>query len=105
MVFCRGCGKEIHETAQSCPNCGAPQYNVNNRTTGKLIGFGIVWSIVIWVGLLFATGFIVGMSNPENAQEAGRKIGESMGGIYFLIAIIISTTLTVMGKLPGTTKK
>lgn len=25
MVFCRGCGKEIHETAPTCPNCGAPQ--------------------------------------------------------------------------------
>jgi uncharacterized membrane protein YhaH (DUF805 family) len=25
MVFCRGCGKEIHETAQSCPHCGALQ--------------------------------------------------------------------------------
>lgn len=25
MVFCRGCGKEIHETAVSCPQCGAVQ--------------------------------------------------------------------------------
>ena len=25
MVFCRGCGKEIHETAITCPQCGAPQ--------------------------------------------------------------------------------
>jgi len=23
MVFCRGCGKEIHESARACPNCGA----------------------------------------------------------------------------------
>lgn len=22
MVFCRGCGKEIHETATMCPHCG-----------------------------------------------------------------------------------
>jgi len=22
MVFCRGCGKEIHETASMCPHCG-----------------------------------------------------------------------------------
>lgn len=29
MVFCRGCGKEIHDTAVACPYCGAPQ-----RTTG-----------------------------------------------------------------------
>ena len=25
MVFCRGCGKEIHESAPACPQCGAPQ--------------------------------------------------------------------------------
>lgn len=25
MVFCRGCGKEIHETAAACPHCGAKQ--------------------------------------------------------------------------------
>lgn len=25
MVFCRGCGKELHETALTCPHCGAPQ--------------------------------------------------------------------------------
>ena len=25
MVFCRGCGKEIHESAVSCPQCGALQ--------------------------------------------------------------------------------
>ena len=25
MVFCRGCAKEIHESAVSCPACGAPQ--------------------------------------------------------------------------------
>jgi len=25
MVFCRGCGKEIHDSAPVCPHCGAPQ--------------------------------------------------------------------------------
>lgn len=25
MVYCRGCGKEIHGTAPTCPMCGAPQ--------------------------------------------------------------------------------
>lgn len=25
MVFCRGCAKEIHETALNCPQCGASQ--------------------------------------------------------------------------------
>ncbi|PUA19507.1 hypothetical protein C7W93_06515 [Glaciimonas sp. PCH181] len=25
MVFCRGCGKEIHDSAPLCPHCGASQ--------------------------------------------------------------------------------
>ena len=25
MVFCRGCGQQIHDSAPSCPKCGAPQ--------------------------------------------------------------------------------
>lgn len=25
MVFCRGCAKELHETAVTCPQCGAGQ--------------------------------------------------------------------------------
>ena len=25
MVYCRGCGKEIHESAVTCPSCGAVQ--------------------------------------------------------------------------------
>lgn len=29
MVFCVGCGKEIHKTAPSCPQCGAPQVNAS----------------------------------------------------------------------------
>ena len=25
MVHCRGCGRELHESAITCPQCGAPQ--------------------------------------------------------------------------------
>lgn len=27
MVYCRGCAKEIHETAPSCPHCGCLQHS------------------------------------------------------------------------------
>jgi TM2 domain-containing membrane protein YozV len=51
MVFCRGCGKEIHETAVSCPHCGCQQTavlagNVKSQSVAALLaafvgGFGI----------------------------------------------------------------
>ena len=34
MAFCRGCGKEIHVSAPTCPNCGAPQVSVGS--SGRL---------------------------------------------------------------------
>lgn len=32
MVFCRGCGKEIHESANSCPHCGAVQRSGSSKS-------------------------------------------------------------------------
>ena len=34
MVYCRGCGKEIHESATDCPFCGAKQ-GFSNRYSNK----------------------------------------------------------------------
>jgi TM2 domain-containing membrane protein YozV len=31
MVFCRGCGKEIHDSAPVCPSCGAVQIQQQGR--------------------------------------------------------------------------
>lgn len=38
MVFCRGCAKEIHETAPTCPACGAPQRVVQSYSQSSGIG-------------------------------------------------------------------
>ena len=42
MVFCRGCGKEIHETAILCPHCGY-QYSDSALLNGKTS----VWMAVV----------------------------------------------------------
>ncbi|AHB72568.1 hypothetical protein P262_p1087 (plasmid) [Cronobacter malonaticus] len=41
MVFCRGCGKEIHESARACPQCGATQFTGGNknRISAALLAF------------------------------------------------------------------
>jgi len=33
MVHCRGCGEMIHESATTCPKCGAPQGAVGSRSS------------------------------------------------------------------------
>ena len=36
MVYCRGCGEKIHETARSCPHCGAMQ-RVGSQGKNKVV--------------------------------------------------------------------
>ena len=40
-MFCSGCGKEIHETAKSCPSCGAQQkvQGEKSRIAAALLAF------------------------------------------------------------------
>lgn len=47
MVFCQGCGKQIHESAITCPHCGAPQRGaVRPRETAlSEVSFGQAISI------------------------------------------------------------
>ncbi|MGE7994192.1 DUF805 domain-containing protein [Pseudomonas sp. NPDC089554] len=37
MVFCRACAKEIHQTASSCPGCGATQLATDVGTTNAAL--------------------------------------------------------------------
>lgn len=108
MVFCRACGKEIHETARHCPQCGAPQYVPSmvdsKRNVGKLIAWAFVWTFAFWLGILFLAGMVAGILNPQDAHGAGQRAGEALSGVSFLIAILLSAGLTVAGILPGTKK-
>lgn len=108
MVFCRGCGRELHETAPSCPHCGAPQFfppPVNSkRSVGKLIGWAFVWTFAFWFGILIVLGFVAGALHPDAPQDAGQRAGEALSGVTFLIAICFSAIFTVAGILPGTKK-
>lgn len=88
MIFCRGCGKEIHESAPACPHCGAPQ-SVKS-TTIETIPDGIkgwswgafllsgFWAIgnKTWIGLLafvpylgFIMAVILGFQGREWAWK------------------------------------
>ena len=43
MVHCRACGKEIHETAPTCPHCGAPQLGATTGATLKTQTVAGLW--------------------------------------------------------------
>ena len=108
MKFCRGCAKEIHETAESCPACGAPQgLQINSkrsRNTGVLIVVACGWTLIMWMALLFFGGIIVGAMNPDNPGLSGEQFGKAASLPVLLISGIASALFTKMGMLPGTRK-
>jgi hypothetical protein len=63
MVFCRGCGKEIHNTAPACPHCGASQTDTR-PTSSKFSWMSIVAIIVGGLGFLASFDF-----NPRDKNE------------------------------------
>jgi RNA polymerase subunit RPABC4/transcription elongation factor Spt4 len=105
MVYCRVCGKEIHETITLCPHCGGEQGIKPNRNIVLLILVSLGWTIVFWLVALFISGMFVGVINPDNAEVAGQKLGESIGTPLLILSIMASALLTYLGKLPGTYKK
>ena len=95
MVFCRGCGKEIHSTAETCPQCGA-MFKVRgskSRISAALlalflggfgihkfylgqIGWGIVYLIFCWTfipALVAFIEFIIYLCTSD--EDFARKYG------------------------------
>ncbi|WP_295442722.1 hypothetical protein [uncultured Thiodictyon sp.] len=102
MVFCRGCGKEIHETAPMCPHCGAPQIIPSTkRSVGKLIAWGLLWTLVFSTIIsTFVTGLFVNILQVAVSQPTIDFISR----ISTMISLWLSIVLVILGKLPGTRK-
>lgn len=92
MVYCRGCGKEIHESAVTCPHCGAPQRinKISKSAMSDTIPEGVkgwswgafllnfIWAIgnKTWIGLLafipflgWIMAFVLGFKGREWAWK------------------------------------
>ena len=46
-IFCRGCGVQIHEDAQACPHCGAPQARVAAHSEADARSPWIAWTALL----------------------------------------------------------
>lgn len=59
MVHCRGCGQKTHETAPTCPHCGAPQRAIAAAAANPILATGThgkSWMVLF--GLCFFAGFL-----------------------------------------------
>lgn len=102
MVFCRGCGKELHESAPTCPHCGAPQKSrvtSGTRSANDFWGLAIqplkkyadfsgrarrkeYWYFVLMLfGLTFVIGFMGGLFG-------GTQLSNAMSGLVTLATLV-----------------
>lgn len=92
MVYCRGCGNEIHESAPSCPKCGALQVISPSSPSGVIPAsvagwswgaalLSWIWAIGngVWIGLLslvpivnIVMFFVLGSKGREWAWKSGK---------------------------------
>lgn len=97
MVYCRGCGKEIHKSAKSCPFCGAVQSNVTAGAKSRIaaallalflggigihkfylgkVGQGFLYLIFFWTfipGIVAFVEFIIYLCISD--EEFARRYG------------------------------
>jgi hypothetical protein len=88
MVFCRGCAKEIHETAVTCPYCGASQgvAKIDDGISDK--DFLATLILCLFLGVFGAHRFFVGKSGSGILQVL------TLGGlgIWTLIDFVVILT-------------
>lgn len=86
-MYCHGCGKQLHESALSCPQCGAPQLQ-NAPAPSAPSGNGVWQSVVaIAMGLLVMAG--VGESGEiDQDQLVGSMLFCFIGLVFGIFGFI-----------------
>lgn len=102
VVFCRGCGKEIHESAPTCPHCGAPQGNPTKQGKQSFSSYDQVpWYRKNWFAivcfLIFSPGLLAVLFTGDVYYESkGQLKTYSKGAKIFLIIWSIGYTLAAI---------
>lgn len=75
MIFCRGCGKQMHHSALSCPHCGAPQQQVTQVREEKSSN----WAIGSFVSAILL--ILAAMTEPTGTWSSDAVVGGIVLGI------------------------
>ncbi|WP_432239565.1 zinc-ribbon domain-containing protein [Herbaspirillum robiniae] len=89
MVFCRGCGKEIHDTAPFCPQCGATQAQVDINASGSP-----TWLAISSIVLAILAAICAVQVNSFDKDQI-------VGGISISIIALVAGAINLQQKKPG----
>ena len=114
MVFCRGCGKQIHVSAPACPHCGfvqgapASTKGTKNRGIAALLAFlvggfgvhrfylgqwwGVFYLLLVWTmipGLISVIEAIVFLCTSDKSWDDKYNGGRKSGGASTVLVVIV----------------
>lgn len=92
MIFCRGCGKEIHDTAAACPHCGAAQSGSSAVGHQESKWMAITSLVLGILALLGAMGLIT------DGGDADEMMGVVLFGVLSLVFAVLSLVQKRWGK-------
>lgn len=94
MVFCRGCGAQIHSTAASCPHCGAPQVAVSAAAQpGVAVDNGVVWILAFAPLIGYLLEYIVAYAVNGNGWLAELAM---RGNRYWYVTLLLNIGLSLL---------
>lgn len=98
MIFCTGCGKQIHETAPFCPHCGKPQATaVPVHPAHAGVNADPLWAAItsLVLGVLCA---LAGFDDADSAWHDETIIGLALFSVVGFVMGIVSLNISKRGK-------
>ncbi len=96
MIFCTGCGKELHETAPMCPHCGKPQKaGAMVHPTNADLKAGPLWAAItsLVLGVLCVLAQV-----SDSSTDSDTTAGCAIFAIVGLVLGIVSLNISKRGK-------
>jgi|GEM_PF-6297055 len=99
LVLCRECGKEISDSAETCPNCG---FKERNPSSEKLKWYMRTGPVVLWILFFWPVGFIGSLKNTSMKKGVKTLLNIVFGLWFCFLSLTIVIGVSSEGTSSGT---